>query len=171
MPTVPYRVNSNLKGDANKLSFINEVNGRVLITDDDLLWNPNAINLLSQKVTQYGCPCSYHGKKYIPPIRGFKYINENYRCLNTVVGDHEINIIGTGTLMFDTSMIKISMDNFPVKNLADIWFSKIASEQGVKLMAIGHKAGIIGYLHPKDTIWTNTKDYSLHTRILREFIK
>lgn len=171
MTTVTYRVQSNERGDANKMSFLNEVTGKVLITDDDLLWNPNAINLLLRKVNQYGCPCSFHGKKYIPPIRNFKIIQENYRCLNSVVGDHEINCIGTGTLMFDTSMIKLSMADFPYPNMADILFSKVAVSQGVKLMAVEHKAGVVGYLHPKDTIWNQTKDYSLHTSILKEFIK
>jgi hypothetical protein len=54
LKTVTYRIFDNSLGDAFKFAFIGEVSGRVLITDDDLLWNPDAINLLSQKVTQYG---------------------------------------------------------------------------------------------------------------------
>ena len=171
LPTVTSRILSNKKGDANKFFFINDVSGLALITDDDLTWSPNAINILQQKVRQYNCPCSFHGKKYTPPVTRFKNIKENYRCLGTVVGDHEINCIGTGTLMFDTSMIKLSMDDFPYPNMADILFSKAAISQGVKLMAVEHRVGVVGYLNPKETIWNQTRDYSLHARILKEFIK
>jgi len=171
LPTVTSRILSNKKGDANKFFFINEISGLALITDDDLTWSPKAINLLQQKVLQYKCPCSYHGKLYRPPIRSFKHINENYRCLNTVAGDHEINCIGTGTLMFDTSMVKLTMDSFPYPNMADILFSKACAFQGVKLMAVEHRAGIVGYLNPPTTIWGNTRDYTPHTNILKSFIK
>ncbi len=169
--TVTYKVFDNSRGDANKFAFINEVSGLVLVTDDDLTWSPKAINLLQQKVAQYKCPCSFHGKLYRPPIKSFKSINENYRCLNTVVGDHLINVVGTGTLMFDTSMVKVSMKDFPYPNMADILFSRICAFQGVSLMAVEHRAGIVGYLYPKSTIWGNTKDYTPHTNILKSFIK
>lgn len=169
--TLTYGVFDNSRGDANKFAFINEASGLALVTDDDLTWSPKAISLLQQKVNQYKCPCSFHGKLYKPPIRSFKHFNENYRCLNTVVGDHKVNVIGTGTLMLDTSMVKLTMDSFPLPNMADILFSKACSQQGVNLMAVEHRAGIVGYLHPRNTIWVNTKDYSPHTRILKEFIK
>ena len=170
-PTVTSRILSNEKGDANKFAFINEVKGRVLITDDDLLWNPPAINLLQEKVRKYGCPCSYHGKAYTLPFRGFKHFSGNYRCLGSVVGDHPCQIIGTGTLMFDTPMVKLSMQDFPHKNMADVLFSRACYTQDVKMMAVEHRAGIVGYLNPKETIWGATKSYALHDKIIKDFLK
>lgn len=171
IPNVTFKICDNSKGDAHKFEFINEVEGRVLVTDDDLIWNPDAINLLSQKVTQYGCPCSYHGKSYTIPFKGFKHFNGNYRCLGTTIGDHQCQVIGTGTLMFDTSMVKLSMNDFPYKNMADVLFSCACMSQCIKMMAVEHKIGILGYLNPKETIWGQTKDYSLHTSLLKRFLK
>lgn len=169
--TVSYTVTDNSLGDAFKFSSIDKVSGLVYVLDDDLLYSPQFFTLLQSKVTQYGCPCSLHGKKYGRPVRGFKYFKENYRCLNSVSGDHPVDIIGTGVLCFDTSMVKISMDEFKLPNMSDIWFSKICHSQGVPLMVVEHKSGIVQYLHPQSTIWSNTKDYSKHDAILKDFLK
>jgi len=171
MATVTARCFDNKLGDAYKFAFINEVKGMVLVTDDDLLWSPVAINNLQAKVYQYNCPCIYHGKIYTLPFKGFKHFSGNYRCLGSTVGDHPVQIIGTGTLMFNTNMVKLSADSFPYPNMADVLFSREAILQGVKLMAVEHKAGVVGYLNPKETIWGNTKSYALHDKIIKEFLK
>jgi hypothetical protein len=170
IPNVTYKFCSNQFGDAHKFEFINEVQGLALITDDDLTWNKPAIDLLRQKAEQYKCPVSLHGKSYSKPFRGFRGFSGNYRCLNTVIGDHPVDIIGTGTLMFNTDMVKICMSMFPYPNMADVLFSRLCKLQGVTLMVAEHRAGIIGYLNPKTTIWQNTKSYALHDKIIREFI-
>lgn len=171
IPNVTYKLCDNSQGDAHKFEFINSVSGLVLVSDDDLVWTKQGIDILVSKVGQYGCPCSLHGKKYGRPFRGFKYFTGNYRCLNTVTGDHEVDVIGSGTLMFDTSMVKLSMSDFPVKNMADIWISKLCHEQGVKMMAVEHRVGVVGYLPPPTTIWQQTKDYTIHNRIIAGFLK
>jgi hypothetical protein len=165
-----FKLCDNSKGDAHKFEFVNNVTGLVLISDDDLVWTQEGVDILKRKVAQYKCPVSFHGKKYDKPFKGFKSFSGNYRCLNTVVGDHPVDVIGSGTLIFNTSMIKFSMMDFPVKNMADIWFSKLCKEQGVPMMVAEHRIGVVRYLYPKTTIWTNTKDYSLHNEIIRRFL-
>jgi len=170
IPNVTYKFCDNSGGDAHKFEFISEVNGFVLVTDDDLTWSEEAIELLARKVELYKCPVSLHGKKYNKPFRGFKCYAGNYRCLNTVIGDHPVDVIGTGTLMFHTDMVKVSMSMFQAPNMADIWFSRLCKLQGVPLMVVEHKAGIVGYLYPKTTIWTSTRSYALHDKIIKEFL-
>lgn len=171
IPNVTFKLCDNSKGDAHKFEFINEVEGLVFICDDDLVYTAEFFSLLREKVKQYNCPVSLHGKKYDRPPRGFKYFKENYRCLNSVTGDHIIDIAGTGVLCFDTSMVKLSMQDFPHPNMADVLFSKACHQQGVKLMVAGHRAGIVGYLSPKETIWGMTKSYKLHDSIIKDFLK
>ena len=171
IPNVTFKMCDNSKGDAHKFEFINDVEGLVLVTDDDLVWNEYAIYLLKEGVRKYKCPCSFHGKAYPRPFTTFKRFSGNYRCLNTVGSDTPCDIIGTGTLMFDTSMVKLSMQNFPYPNMGDVLFSKLCHDQGVKLQIIKHNAGIVGYLHPKETIWTSTKSYALHDSIIKDFLK
>lgn len=168
IPNVTFKMCDNSKGDAHKFEFINDAEGIVYIADDDLVYSAEFFSLLRAKVKQYNCPVSLHGKKYGRPAGGFKRFKENYRCLNTVVGDHPVDIVGTGVLCMDTSMVKLSMDDFKLPNMADIWFSRSCHLQGVPLMVSEHKAGIVGYLSPKTTIWGDTRNYQPHDKIIRE---
>lgn len=170
-PTMTSGVFDNSLGDAFKFAFINEVSGLVYVLDDDLYYTPEFFSLLQKKVAQYGCPVSLHGKKYPPHPKGFKYFSENYRCLNTVNGDHRVDVAGTGVLCFDTSMVKIPMDAFKLPNMADIYFSKWCFEHKIPLMVVEHRAGIVGYLSPKTTIWGMTKNYAPHDALIKSFLK
>jgi hypothetical protein len=126
--------------------------------------------MLREGVNRYNCPVSFHGKAYKKPFKGFKYFSGNYRCLNTVEADTPVDVIGTGTMCFDVSRVKLSLEDFPVKNMSDIWFSKLCKEQGVPMMVLAHKAGVVKYLHPQSTIWQTTRDYSLHSKIIKDFL-
>jgi len=168
---VIFRIMDNSLGDAAKFAFLPGVTGLVLICDDDLQYSSQYVRIMRQKVMQYNCPCSLHGKVYPHPVESYKQIKENYHCLNGVVGDHRVDIIGTGTLVFDTSMVKLSLADFPIPNMADVWFSKLCWEQDIPMMAVEHKAGFVRYIRPQSTIWHNTKDYSNHVRILNNFLK
>jgi hypothetical protein len=169
--TLTTRIYDNSRGDANKFAFINEVSGTVYICDDDLAYSPFYLSYMKQKLSQYNCPVSLHGKGYPRPAKGFKHFNRNYRCLNTVVGDHLVDVIGTGVLCFDTCMVNLSIDDFSHPNMADILFSRLCVRQGVKMMVVEHKAGIVKYLNPPTTIWSQTKNSGEHDRIIKEFLK
>jgi hypothetical protein len=169
---VTVSVNDNSLGDAMKFSRVKDVTGLVYILDDDLIYTPKFFSLLQEKVNFYKCPCSLHGKSYERPVVRFKSIKGNYRCLSTVDTDHsDIDIIGTGVLCYRTEMVKLSLEDFKIKNMSDIWYSKLAHEQGVKLVVAEHKAGIVRYLNPQETIWTSTKDYHAHDLIIKSFLK
>lgn len=172
MPTVTYQVTQNELGDAHKFSRINDVNGLVYICDDDLLYGANYFALLQKKVNQYKCPVSLHGKVYPRPVVKFKSIKENYRCLGIVIGDHSnIDVIGTGVLCYRTDMVKLSLEDFKLPNMSDIFFSKLCKEQGINMIVAEHKIGIVRYLNPPTTIWTDTKNYEVHDKLLKDFLK
>jgi hypothetical protein len=82
-----------------------------------------------------------------------------------------VDVIGSGTLCFDVSRVKISLEDFKIRNMSDIWFSKLCKEQGVPMMVIAHKAGVVKYLHPQSTIWQTTRNYDLHSKIIKDFLK
>jgi hypothetical protein len=55
--------------------------------------------------------------------------------------------------------------------MADVLFSRVCALQGIKLMVVEHKIGVIGYLHPQKTIYGDTKSYALHNTIIKDFLK
>jgi hypothetical protein len=170
--TVTVQVTDNSKGDAFKMSRIKDVTGLVYVLDDDLIYTPKFFSLLQEKVNFYKCPCSLHGKRYDLPYRDFKRIKDNYRCLGSVDQDQlNIHIIGTGVLAFHTDIIRPTMDAFEEKNMSDVLFSRLCYNNNIPMVVVAHKAGIVRYLNPLETIWGNTKSYALHDKIIKEFIK
>jgi hypothetical protein len=140
--------------------------------DDDLLYPMGYCDYLVEGVAKYNGLVSLHGKKYLAPVTGFKKWAGNYRCLGTVSDDVRVNVVGSGCCAFDTNRIHVHMPQFKIHGMADIWMSKIATEQWVPIMVLKHNTGYLRYTNiTTPTIWGTTKDYTEHTKILRSFIK
>lgn len=163
----------NSLSDGAKFYFTSKTDGYYVAWDDDILAPPNAVETLIAGVNKYNGLVSFHGKYYIPPITNFKRWAGNYRCLNTVVADVRVNVIGSGCCAFNTNRLSVQVSDFKTRNKADIWLSKITTEQGVPMFVLQHRTGYIQYLStPKGTtIWETTRDYSEHANIMKTFIK
>jgi hypothetical protein len=168
----PYLLDNSLK-DSAKFLRASECNGWYVSWDDDILPPPDVVQVLIAGATKYNGLVSLHGKKYLPPVTNFKRWAGNYRCLNSVSEDVKVNVIGSGCACFHTDRLKVHISDFKTPGKADVWLSKVASDQGVPMVVLAHKAGYIEYLGaPKGTtIWETTHDYSEHVRIMRTFIK
>ena len=168
-----YSYGDNSQGDAMKFQMAEYTSGYYMTLDDDLEAEQGYVAYLISKVNEYNGLVSLHGKHYTPPVTSFKQWDANYRCLDEVKGDHTVNLIGSGCCMFKTSRLKVKLSDFTLPNMADVFLSKLATEQGVPMMAVDHAKGrYLNYLYPKgSTIWQDTKDYSKHIEIMNTFIK
>jgi len=162
----------NSLGDAAKFYWASIPDSVYFAGDDDLLYPMGYVDYLISGIDKYNALVSLHGKTYVPPVTNFKRWSGNYRVLNTVSADVRVNVVGSGCCAFDTNRLKVDVSEFKLPNMADIWLSKIAAEQGVPIMVLKHNTGYVRYLPPPDgkTIWGNTKDYSPHVSVLRTFI-
>jgi hypothetical protein len=168
-----YAIFDNSMGDSAKFYHaIDLQNTYYLALDDDLKVPRGYVDYLCDGVDRYNALCSLHGRIYTPPVTNFKRWTGNYRCLNTVNEDVKVNFIGSGVCCFNTNRLKVDIKGFKRPNMSDVWLSKAAHEQGVPLMVLKHSIGYLQYLHPSgSTIWQDTKDYSFHIQIMREFLK
>lgn len=139
--------------------------------DDDLIYPKGYCDYLQSKAEQYKCPVSLHGKFISTPVNSYYRSGIKFRCLDSVDSDIEVNVIGTGTLCFRTEDIKISIEDFETKNMADIWFSVAAKKQGIKLMVTEHKKGWIKYQQVSNTIHEAMKNNdSYQTKIVNQYL-
>ena len=174
LSNVECEILDNSLGDSAKFLHVSDYNDCYYIAwDDDILAPPNVIDVLIEGVNRYNGLVSFHGKYYLPPIVNFKRWAGNYRCLNTVTDDVKVNVIGSGCCAFNTNRLLVHILDFKTRNKADVWLSKVATEQGVPMVVLKHRIGYIKYLSPPvgTTIWDHTKEYSEHVRIMRTFIK
>jgi hypothetical protein len=164
----------NKQGDAQKFAMVGKVeDGYYIGWDDDLICLPGTIDYLISGVDRYNGLVSLHGRTYLPPVTDFRRWAGAYRCLNTVSEDVPVNLIGSGCCCFHTDRLDITLSDFHSKNMADVYLSKTASDQGVPMVVLKHNAGqYVQYIPPKgETIWKSTRDYSKHIEVMRTYIK
>ena len=138
--------------------------------DDDIQYPLEYCNYLQDNAIKYNGLVSLHGRMY-PPIPQFKRWIGNYRCLNNVDNDVSVNLVGSGVCCFNTNRLKLHISDFKTRNMADCYLSRTASLQGIPMMVLAHRCNYLTYLYPVGTIWESTKDYSIHTAVLRSYIK
>lgn len=164
----------NTLGDAAKFYDIEERNGYVFTCDDDLVYPSDYVGYMKSKVDEHQCVVSLLGKRYrnrpITSARGG--YTALYRCLTAVNGDHEVDTAGTGAMAFHTDHIKVKIDGFERANMADIWMAKQAHEQGVKIIAVGHRARWLKHAFYSRRIWVSSKGQDkYHAEVLNSFLK
>jgi hypothetical protein len=172
-PNVEFILSTNERGDANKFLMCDTIKGYYLAIDDDLQVSRGYVQYLISGVDKYNGLVSLHGRTYLPPVTNFRKWAGNYRCLNTVSEDVKVNLIGSGCCAFHTDRLTVSLSDFKQKNMADVWLSKLAADSGVPMMVLKHRVGeYLTYLNPiGSTIWKDTKDHSLHVKVMQSFIK
>jgi len=161
----------NSLGDSAKFLHVGDYDDCYYFgVDDDLVYPPAYCDQLQDGVNRYNALVSLHGRLY-PPQPAFKRWIGNYRCLNNVSSDVKVNLVGSGVCCFNTSRLKLHISDFKTPNMADCYLSRTAFLQGVPMMVLAHKADYLRYLYPVGTIWERTRDYSVHTAVLRSYIK
>jgi hypothetical protein len=160
--------------DSAKFLHVSECDGWYFGCDDDLQYPDGYVSYMISKTTQYNSIVSLHGRKYNRPVTSFKRnFKLNYHCLHSYDYDTELDLGGTGVMCFDTNRFKLSIADFLIHGMADVWVSKKAHEQGVPIMGVAHKSNYLHYTPPQNnqTLWNFFKTDSVQTGILQSFLK
>ena len=160
-------------GDAHKFNAVSYYDDAYFISLDDDLIVPKEgfVDYMCEGVDKYNGAVGLHGRFYLPPATNFRNWTGNYRCLGNVNEDKRVNLLGTGVTAFHKSRLKISLSDFPIKNMADCYFSRQCSLQGVPMVVLKHESNYLEYTNPKKTIWNTARDFNEQTKILQSYIK
>lgn len=134
------------KGDAGKFFRIAEELGFYLSMDDDLDYPPKYIEHMINCIKKYERKyvIAMHGSILKFPVTNFFADRQIVNFKRHVRRDVKVHLPGTGVTAFHTDTLKLSVEDFPVPNMADIWFGLKAQEQGVGIVVVAHKARWIG---------------------------
>lgn len=132
------------KGDAGKFACHFEEGYHVTV-DDDLFYPPDFVEKLVKGCQRYATPVSCHGRSFgsFPIESYYRSATETYRCLGEVKEDVAVQFPGTGVFCYHTSQIRFALNDFPQKNMADVWAGIKCHQQKVRVMCLAHKEGWI----------------------------
>lgn len=161
---------SNEMSDGNKAYNVEDKEGYVFFCDDDLIYPKTYCQDMISGIEKYKCIVSLHGKKYPQRFYNFYKIEANYRCLGNVIGDHIVDVVGSGVMAYHTDHFKLKYSDIKSPHMADIWISKAAKEQGVKIMVLSHTSEYLQHTRFNDNLFIqeNAKGFAKQTEILKE---
>lgn len=149
--------------DRGKFHFCKELKGldHVYFSfDDDLIYPPDYVQTMLIALATYGNQAivSHHGKNVTCKIDKYyrsqtdEEDRRSYRVLGTVIGSHEVNIIGTGCMAFDLRYF--CPEDLQEDMMADIEVSVQARDK--RMIVLPHLKGWVRY-HPamagRWTVW------------------
>lgn len=122
--------------------------------DDDLLYPADYVDRMLKKLKP-GEVVSCHGSILRQPADTYRNSRTTYACLRRVKHDVRVHVVGTGVTAFHSSTIAPMVTDFPVKNMADIWFAKLLQERQIRATVIAHEAGWLKLLTSAtdDSLW------------------
>lgn len=134
-------------GDSGKFLWVENHHGYYFTADDDLIYPNDYIARTIDKIKFYKnkAVVGWHGGLLKTPFKDY-YNAETRRVFSFSAPrpyDTPVHVLGTGCLGFNTTTIKIGINDFVQPNMADIWFAKRAQEDGVAFVVMEHKKGEI----------------------------
>ncbi len=144
--------------------------------DDDLIYPPDYCERLIEWVDFFEkkAVVSLHGSVFKEfPVTSYYYGRRTYPCLGDVPAPQRVIFPGTGCAAFHSSAVELSMRDFKVRNMADIWLGLLLQKQKVPSVVLPHQGDYLTYnpdLPLKNTIWGQEhEDDFVQTALVNQF--
>lgn len=67
---------------------------------------------------------------------------------DSLAAEVPVHLTGTGVLCYPGGLVTLSIEDFPVSNMADVWFARACARQGVPRYAAAHEPGLVVPIAP-----------------------
>jgi hypothetical protein len=150
----------NSLGDAAKFYKIDDYpNHYYFSCDDDLIYPTDYCDVLIEKCEKYKSIVGLHGVILNRPITSYYKNRKVYHCLKPLKLDVEVDLLGCGACLIDTSILKISINDFPKPNMGDIWLADLCKNQKIKSYTIERGSDWLLYNKKMNDKWTIFDDF------------
>lgn len=150
----------NSLGDAAKFYKIDDYqNNYYFACDDDIIYPKNYCEFLINKCEKYKSVVGLHGVNVIKPVSSYYKNRKVFHGFDKLSHDTEVDLVATSSCLIDTSILKISLSDFPIPNMADIWLGDLCKKQNIKSYSISREKEWIKYSDKMSDKWTIYDDF------------
>lgn len=121
-------------GDTGKIFPPHETGDVVFLCDDDISYPPDYIERMLAAIRKYQCIMGVHGAIMRPPIKNY-FKDRSVFHFTAAASSIRVNVLGTGTVAYDSSMFDIDWTYPAEKNMLDVFFA-IKAQNEKKQMRI-----------------------------------
>jgi len=140
--------------------------------DDDILYLHGHVDRLVNGLKRYRgrAVVGIHGARHLSPDATFNTHRRSYHFERGLVADHVVDIVGTGTVGFVSSMLPINPPSWPHGDMDDIMFAIEAEKRHLPRVAIARpRRSIVAIATNQDDslLQVARRDNTRHTEQLR----
>ncbi len=159
-------------GDSGKFFWCDDNDNSYLLTcDDDIIYPPDYVAKLIGAIERYkiGVIVGFHGIILKPPVRSYYRDRKVFHCSSHLDEDQYVHMVGTGCAAWHSSTLEMSLKDFKIPNMADIWLGRLCQKQEVPVLTVARNAGWIQIQDVSNTIFERCKNNDpVQTRIVNE---
>lgn len=147
-----YELRGNDLGDAGKFFWADKVEADWFFTcDDDFHYSANYVEHMIAAATRLNrrAAVSLHGVTLSERMARGECTNwlkdgrERWiRTVDSIDEDVPVHVVGTGVLCYPGGLLELSTNDFPVSNMADVWFARVCKRQDVPRYVVAHEPGM-----------------------------
>lgn len=155
-------------GDAGKFFWAGMLQGIHLVCDDDIVYPPDYSKVMAAACSSFENPTAVgvHGFRFVGPIRDYFRSRLTFHASRALARLERCHVLGTGTLAYDTSRCRFGRGDFPVANMADLWFAVAAARRGIELWAVPREAPWLTMLPAHGTLFERFRGDAEHLTAL-----
>ena len=158
-------------GDSGKFFWSATDQGYLLSCDDDLVYPPNYVARVLCAVERYNrnAVVGFHGILLKKQVRSYYRDRTIFHFSQGLEHDQSVHILGSGCAAWCSDCLTLSLDEFRVPNMADIWLGRACQRQEIPVITIARKPHWLGAQPIADTIYNKfVCNDSLQTRMVNE---
>lgn len=127
-------------GDNGKFFWTASIKGYHFTIDDDILYSPSYAKYCVNQIEKYHrkAVVGIHGSILNEPVNNYYRDRKIFYFAHALAQNVGVHILGTGTVAYHTDTIKVTLDDFPRKNMTDIWFALLGQVQKVPFICLKH---------------------------------
>lgn len=127
------------RGDANKFFWADKLNDCIhFVCDDDLIYSKEYFDYMIKRLIDFDCQAivGLHGSIFHKNFNSYYRDRDLYSNKKKYPHDINVHILATSSLCYHTSTIKVSLCDFKIKNMADIWFGILGQKQKIPFIRV-----------------------------------
>ena len=123
-------------------------NGHHFTVDDDIGYPPDYVSRSVDAIDRHGrAACvGYHGSIHLPPVGDYYKDRISHHFTKALDMETRVHTIGTGTLAWHTSTLKLTIDDFKEFDDLDLRVAIAAQKQNVRMLCLARDAGYLTQL-------------------------
>lgn len=131
--------------------------------DDDIAYPRDYVRRTSEALAACQPPAivGYHGSVLLDPFTSYAKNRETIWFADALSEARRVDVLGTGTVMFDTRRLRFDMRTWPHVNMLDLYFALEAATANLALICLPRRRQ---YLRPLE----EQQSDSIYARLLRD---